>query len=179
MKKIILIIIFFSGILGNAFSQDDVYYTRSANLQINGEFDGKSLNATTRQLGITLDYETTEITLKLNLNNLSFDEDSLNQLIENNHFEIEFKGTLSLEYINTDDHPPQKFKVEGWVEVGGEKKKIEGKGELHHIDQSDNFACMLGMTINLKLDDYNIQIPKMENEIEVVIKQALLKKDKN
>lgn len=179
MKKIKLVIFLFTCILGTAFSQDNVYYTRNANLQIHGEFDGKSLHGKTKQLGITLDYETTEIILKLNLNDLEFDVDSLNQILENNFSEIEFKGKLSLEYINTDDHPPQKFKVEGWVEVDNEKKEIEGNGELHHIDQADNIACMLGMTIILNLEDFNIIIPKLENEIGLVIQQALLKQDKN
>lgn len=179
MKKLNLIFCLLLTISGISIAQDDVYYTRNANLQVHGEFDGKSLHGTTKQLGITLDYETTEIILKLNLNNLVFDVDSLNKMIQTNQQEIEFKGTLSLEHINTDDHPPLKFTMEGWVEIGDEKNEIEGKGELHHIDQSENFACMLGMTISLNLDDFGIEIPNLENEIEVVIKQALLKTDKN
>ena len=179
MKKINLIIVFIISIFGSVIAQDHLYYTRNASLNIHGEFQGESLHGTTRQLGITLDYETTEIILKLNLNNLVFDVDSLNKMIQTNQQEIEFKGTLSLEHINTDDHPPLKFTMEGWVEIGDEKNEIEGKGELHHIDQSENFACMLGMTISLNLDDFGIEIPNLENEIEVVIKQALLKTDKN
>jgi len=179
MKKLNFILLLLTTISGISIAQDEVYYTRNANLQVHGEFNEKSLHGSTKQLGITLDYETTEIILKLKLNDLTFSSDSLNEVILKQHTELEFKGTLSLEHINTDDHPPQKFTIEGWVEIGNEKKKIEGKGELHHIDQSGDFACMLGMTIHLDLNDFNIKIPKLENEMEVVIKQALLKIDKN
>ena len=179
MKKINLILILFTCLLGNAFTQNDIYYTRNASLKIHGEFNGENLHGSTKQLSISLDYETTEITIKLNINKIEFDVDSLNKLIVNNHSEIELKGTLSLEYINTDGHPPHKFNVEGWVDVNDEKMKISGTGELHHIDQSGNLACMLGMTMRLNLNDYNINVPQLENEIEIVIQQALLKKDKN
>ena len=178
MKKINLLVLLLIIFLGNSIAQD-VYYTRDANLQVHGEFNGKSLHGSTRELGITLDYETTKIILRLNLKNLSFDSDSFNTVVPASHSELEFNGTLSLEYINTEDHPPQIFTIDGWVEINNEKKRIRGKGELHHIDQSGNFACMLGMTIELKLDDFNIKIPGLGNELKVLITQALLKRDGN
>ena len=179
MKKINLLFLLLITILGNSVAQYNVYYTRDANLQVHGEFNGKKLHGSTKQLGITLDYETTEIILRLNLKNLSFDADSINTIVQATDSELKFKGKLSLEYINTEDHPPQKFTINGWVEINDKKKEIEGNGELHHIDQSGNFACMLGMTIELKLDDFNINITRLENEVEIVITQALLRTDKN
>lgn len=65
------------------------------------------------------------------------------------------------------------------LEAGNTKRNVEGEGELHHVDDAENFACMLGMKIYLSLKDYNIEIPDLEDEIEVIITQALLKKDKN
>lgn len=179
MKKINLIIILLIGLWGYAFTQNDIYYTRNANLEVHGKFNGENLHGSTKQLGISLDYETSEITLKLKINNIEFDVDSLNKILVNNQSEIEFRGVLSLEYINTNSHPPQNFNVEGWGGVNDEKKRIKGTGELYHIDQSGNLACMLGMTIKLNLHDHNVNIPRLENEVEIVVQQVLLKKGKN
>lgn len=128
---------------------------------------------------MTLDYETTEIIIRFYLNTLNFNSDTLNNLVQSSLKEIVFKGAFSLDYINTEGHTPLDFKVEGLLEAGNTKRIVEGKGELHHVDGSNNFACMLGMKMYLNLKDYNIEIPNLENEIEVIITQALLRKDKN
>lgn len=179
MKKLTLILIFLAVIIGKVNAQNNVYYTRNAILQVLGGFEGEILKGSTQELGITLDYETTDIILRLDMNKVKFNADSLNQLIHVHHSELEFKGALSLEHINTDGHPPQKFTIEGWLKIGNEKKKIVGKGELHHIDQSGDLACMLGLVFSINLDEFGIEIPNLENEIEVVIKQAILRNDKN
>ena len=75
-SKINLILVFIISIFGSVIAQDHLYYTRNASLQVHGEFQGESLYGITKQLGITPDYETTEINPKLNLNNLIFNESS-------------------------------------------------------------------------------------------------------
>lgn len=175
MKKVIIIAFLLMVISGISVAQDKIYSTEIASLQVQGQYNGNSLLGSTNRLGIILNYETTEIVLRLNLDDLKFDSDTLNKIVQESHSEIEFKGTLSLAHINTKDHPPLNFTLEGWVEINNEKKKIEGNGELHHTDQSGSFTCMIGIVMHLDLDDFDIQIPKLENEIKVVIKQALLK----
>ena len=179
MKKTTLLLISFIILMGNVMAQNDIYYTRSATLQINGEFEGKRLFGKTQELGVALDYETTDIIIRFYLNTLNFNVDTLNNLLQSSLKEIVFKGSFSLDYINTEGHPPLDFTVEGLLQAGNTKRIVEGKGELHHINGEENFACMLGMKIYLNLKDYNIEIQNLEDEIEVIITQALLKKDKN
>jgi len=178
MKYTASIVIFMSSIIGTTLAQGSMYYTRNANLQVHGEYQGESFHGRSIQLGITIDYEAAEILINLNLNALTFDVDTLNTIVQATPQEIDFKGTLSLEHIDTDDHPPLKFTMEGWVNIDDELTKIKGHGELRHIDQSDDLACMLGLVMVLNLNDFGVEIPGLENGVELVIKQALLKNDK-
>ncbi|MFT5168191.1 MAG: hypothetical protein ACI8P3_003432 [Saprospiraceae bacterium] len=179
MKKLIPVLIL-SIALSNLVAQNNVYYTRNAILQVNGEFDGGLLLGQTRELIISLDYETTKIAIRFYPKSLRFNIDTLNEMIAAENSEIIFKGELSLDHINTAGHPPLDFIVEGYLELGREKIKINGKGELHHMNDSGEFVCMLGMTIVLNLNDLGLKMPAgLFEEVEIVITQALLETNKN
>ena len=181
MKQIIFFLTFFVSILNVGIAQEDVYYTRNATLRINGVFDEEATYAETKEVSVKLDYETTEMILRFPLYSLISDIDTLNTVLKNRLFDIVFVGELGLDYINTESHPPQIFKVEGSLIIETTKIKIEGKGEIHHVNDSGEYACMLGVNIFLNLKDLKIisPWPGLEDEIEVVITQALLRKDKN
>ena len=180
MKKFLQILTILALTWGSACAQD-VYYTKSATLKLNGELDGKALQLDTRQLGVMLDYETTEMIIRFPLSSLKSGVDSLDRLLKNSALEAVFDGSLSLEYINTENHPPLKFTAEGWLMVGNSKTLITGEGELHHIDDTGQIACMMGMTMHLNLKDLNLQnpVPGLKDDFEAVITQAVLQKDKN
>ncbi len=180
MKKALLILTISMAAWSAAFAQD-VYYTKSATLKLNGELNGHALQLDTRQLGVMLDYETTEMIIRFPLNSLKSGIDSLDRLLKSSALEVVFDGTLSLEYINTENHPPLKFTAEGWLTVGNSKTLITGEGELHHIDDVGQIACMMGMTMHLNLKDLNLQnpLPGMKDDFEAVITQAVLQRDKN
>jgi len=180
MKKALLILTI-SIIAWGAGHSQDVYYTKSATLKLNGALDGKALQLDTRQLGVMLDYETTEMIIRFPLNSLKSGIDSLDRLIKSSALEAVFDGTLSLEYINTKNHPPLKFTTEGWLTVGNSKNLITGAGELHHLDDAGQIACMMGMTMHLNLKNLNLRnpVPGLKDDFEAVITQAVLKKDKN
>ena len=180
MKNILFIVTLILVSVPSSYAQN-VYYTKSATLKLNGELDGKAFSLDSRQLGVMLDYETTEMIIRFPLNSLKSGVDSLDRLLKSSALEAVFDGTLSLEYINTENHPPLKFTSEGWLTVGNSKTLIIGEGELHHLDDAGQIACMMGMTLHLNLKDLNLQNPVsgMKNDFEAVITQAVLKKDKN
>lgn len=180
MKNFILFSVFSLVFVSFGTAQDDVYYTRNATLQVNGKFQNQQLFGQTQKLAVRLDYETTETIIKLRLNTLEFNIDTINTILKFENKEITFIGELSLEYINTKGHPPLDFLVEGWLTIGNSKSPIKGEGELIHMNDSGSYACMLGMTVNLNLNELNIDIPsELNEEVEVVITQALLERDKN
>ncbi|MCB0634383.1 MAG: hypothetical protein R2824_32870 [Saprospiraceae bacterium] len=180
MKKMLIVLLFIAGGLQHGFSQD-IYYTRNATLVLNGELDGKALTLQTGELNVKLDYETTEIIIRFPVSSLITDLDNLQTRIEKTNSEVIYEGKLGLEYVNTENHPPMQFTTEGWLNINGEKRLIEGTGELHHIGKSNQYACMLGLNMVLDLEVLHIHLPieGLENEFEVVITQALLQRDKN
>ncbi len=164
----------------SGWAQGDIYYTPTATLQVNGKYEDQLLVGTSEQLKVSLDYETTEIAIQFDINNLTLNIDTLNDLLKTKHAEAIFTGELSLDYISTENHPPLEFTVYGWLNVNNTKIKVNGKGELNHISESGNYTCMLGITMPLQLSDLNIEVPPgMYDEVEVIISQALLEKDKN
>lgn len=180
MKKLMLLCILSLAVINISKAQGDVYYTRNATLKINGEFNNQQLFGKTEELGVRLDYETTEMIIKFRLNTLEFNIDTINTILKFENQEITFTGELSLEYINTKGHPPLDFLVEGWLTTGSSKTKIKGKGELVHMNDSGSYVCMLGMSLTLNLNELNIDIPSgLYEEVEVIVTQALLERDKN
>ena len=180
MKKILTILAIISCAWSMGFAQDDIYFTWNAKLQLNGAFEGEAIYLETQEVNIKLDYETTEMIIRFPLNSLRSNVDTVNQVLKNKLSDVVFDGELSLEYINTESHPPQSFTVEGWLILGNAKTQIEGKGEIHHINDTGEFACMLGMTVHLNLKELKVDYPwpGLENEFEAIITQAILKKNK-
>ena len=181
MKKIILIIILSIAFWDVGTSQIDVYYTQNATLQINGAFNNQPISGQSNDVGVSLNYETAEMMLRFNLNSLYFDQDTISSLfLGKDDIIVTFNGKLSLEYINTKDHPPMPFTIEGWLVANDLKTKLNGKGVIHHINDSGNYACMLSMNLELSLEDLNIEIPEgIYKKAEIVITQTLLQKDKH
>lgn len=180
MKKIVIILILFSGFWNSSYSQD-IYYTRDAALFLNGQLDGEAIKAKTKKLGITLNYETTLITIRFLVNSLETGIDSIDNMLSKNTAEVIFEGKLGLEYVNTSDHPPLKFNTEGSLIINDSKSLIRGMGELHHIETSEQYACRLGLIMQLNLKELNIEPPisGLNDRFEVIITQALLQRDKN
>jgi len=180
MQKLILIMVISGIFISSGIAQEDIYYTRNATLQVIGKFNDELLFGQTKELGVSLDYETAEIILKFYLNKMEFNIDTIHTIIKDEFREVLFTGKLGLEYINTNSHPPLDFTIKGCLSVDNSKIKLNGEGELHHINDYGNFACMLGMTMKLDLTNLNLDIPSgLYKEAEVVITQALLKKGKN
>ena len=101
-------------------------------------------------------------------------------MFKTSDLEVVFNGKLGLDFINTKDHPPMNFTTEGWLSIGRTKKWISGNGELHHIENSSTFACMLSITMSLDLEELEIRPPPgVENKFNAIIRQTLLQYDNN
>jgi len=159
----------------------DIYYTKDAMLILNGEFAQKPLKAHTKKLNIKLDYETTFITIRFFLNSLETGIDSIDNELKKISTEIVYEGLLNLRFINTRDHPPLKFIIDGTLSINGDKSPLKGTGELYHIENSQVYACRLGLILPINLGELNIKTPfyGLNDNLEAVITQALLQKDKN
>ncbi|KAA3638943.1 MAG: hypothetical protein DWQ02_04405 [Bacteroidetes bacterium] len=179
MKNILLSVVMLIFSSSSILSQDEIYFTQHATLTINGNYNDQAVKMQTNDLSIKLDYETTEIIIRFQLGTLETNFDPIIEYLHNNLKEVVFKGELGLEFINTKKHPPLNFDFQGWLELPEEKKLIKGKGELHHIGDSDQIACMLGLVLNLNFKELDIELPvKFEDDFEVIVTNAILQTDK-
>ncbi len=162
-------------------SAQDVYYTRGATLQLNGELNGQALQVKTNNLIIRLDYETAEAVMRLKVSDLKCEVDSLQKLLRQSNTEFIYEAKLSLDYISTEKHPPLEFTLEGWLMHNGLKTWVNGKGELHFNANSAEYTNLMGLTFNLNLGDLGVDPPwpGLAEDFEAVVVQALLQKDKN
>lgn len=176
-----LIFIFLSLTFWTPILAQDIYYTKDAMLILNGELAQKPIKSHTKKLNIKLDYETTFITIRFFLNSLETGIDSIDNKLKKNSTEIVFEGLLNLKFINTRDHPPIKFTTDGTLSINEDKSPLRGTGELYHIENAQVYACRLGLTLPINLGELNIKTPfyGLNDNLEAVITQALLQKDKN
>ncbi len=165
-------------ILKRSYAQTDIYYTQNASLEVIGVYNGQEIKGQTTTVGINLNYETTEMKILFNLNSLVFNNDTINRMIENQNILITFDGKLSLDYINTKSHPPMDFTAEGWLDTQETKTKIRGAGEIHHINDSGSYVCMLALKLDLDLSEIYNNLPEgLFNEANLVITQAILQRN--
>lgn len=133
-----------------------MYYTRNATITVSVSIGDNLIPFQSDELSVKLDYETAEIIMHLPLNSLHSGIDSLDRQLKTLNDEASFDGKLGLEYINTDNHPPINFDLEGWLVLDPNKQLITGKGQLHHNANSSEYACMLGLNLKLNFEDLNI-----------------------
>jgi len=156
-----------------------VYGTTNGVVQITGLWNDSSFTARSNQLGVILNYETAAFQLRLDKSTLVTGIDSLDKLLSQSTGHImHYEGTLGIEYIKTQKHPPLDFDVEGFLTCNPHYERLAGKGRLVHIF-GDYYSCILNLTfhINLKETDLGINLPGLSDDIHVEIVQTVLKPD--
>jgi hypothetical protein len=179
MKKILLTVTVLVITLPMVFGQIS-YFARNVKLEFHGQYRGAPLLAKSEEVGVRLDYETAELQLNFVMNTVETNIDTLNLLLKNNLRQVVFDGKLGLEYINTQSHPPQYFDLEGLLILDNNRTPVKGTGELHHVNDNGELACMLGLSFVLNLADLGVELPisGLSPDFEAVITQAVLRHDK-
>jgi hypothetical protein len=104
------------------------------------------------ELQVTLNYQSAEIDLELDKNNLRADDDFILQLF--NPSMLRFSGKLGIDYIRTKSHPVQKFLVEGTLSSSSNNQfYIQGQGTLSHLYSQSGASCLLNLSFHMAQDD--------------------------
>ena len=161
----------------------DIYVTRNATLTFAGIYNEDPVKGMSEDLTVRLDYERAIITVEFLLSSVKSEKKTLNEILSKSRTRILMTGYFNIEYISTEDHSPMEFAVEGYLEYDNIKMSIEGTGELHHIGDgnSADYACMLGLRFGIDLKNLGMSYEDLEgidNHIEVIMTQALLRRDK-
>ncbi len=161
-------------------AQSETYYALNARMEVRVVWNGTTIPFRSDELAIALDYETTEMRLHLPVHSLHSGIDTLDQALQTHaHPEADFAGTLSLEYINTEKHPPQDFEFEGNLQWGTHRLPVRGTGQLIHLNDQGQLACLFSIETTLSARSLGIEWPGLEDEFRVIVTQALLEQDKN
>lgn len=177
MKYLLITTILLVG--SQTLNSQGVYFTRGASIKMVGQLSGAPVVMNSHELNVTLDYESTDLTISFPLSSLESNNQLLDSITNESGQTVKFKGQLSLDHINTDNHPPLHFTVEGWCEYGDGSYRVVGTGELKHLGDTGHVACMMTMVLDLNLVELGIHEPVsgLHNEFKVYINQAILQKE--
>lgn len=158
----------------------DIYRTQNGDMIITAIAADTVFKVTTKKLFILLNYENANIIIKMDKSNFKIGIDSLDKRLAKLKYNIiEFKGKLDIEYINTIDHPPLDFKVEGILSTN--QNIISGDGHLEHISNRGLYSCLLTLKFNLKINDLGLNFEglNLKEDIQIDIVQTVLNKSED
>lgn len=185
MKKLAfpyLLLLLISGISQNIFSQQ-IYRIVKGDIIITMKYKDSVLEAKSNQLIETIDYETSQITFTVPYETLYTGIDSIDtQLRALKYMELKFIGKMDLT-VNTSNSSVQKFNIEGTIISASPPTAALGNGNLICYNPGDNGvtpSCMLTLTMKTTLTTLNLKqiFIYANNEIQIDIRQSLLKKEK-
>ncbi|NOZ48097.1 MAG: hypothetical protein GXO79_15170 [Chlorobi bacterium] len=175
MKNYLFLFVIF--LVTNTVKAQDFYSTKNGHLIMQTKVNEQNVKFQSHNLQVLLDYETADITIIIDPSTLKTGIDSIDSnLIKKVNNEIHFKGSLGLDYINTESHPSQEFNIEGFLECNNNRVFIKGNGVLEHLYSNGEYACMLNISFNLKDDKLNCfeAIAPMKEGLHIEILQAVL-----
>jgi len=147
-------LIFFVGLMslvpGLQLRAQDVYGNKQATLTVVGRIDQKSITAHSKRVEVILEYDMATFEMKLPISSLHTGVDSLDRFFYGKNQEIiNLRGKLGIDYINTENHPPQLFDFQGTLDYMGISIDVFGDGQIQHIYGGGKFACLLGLRFQL------------------------------
>ena len=148
-------------------------------MAITMSYNDTVLVAGSHDLIVTLNYETGEIYFKVPYESFHTFVDSVDSNLSKLTGQwMEFKGKLSIPYINTQKHPPQNFDVEGTMLSAIPPVFVRGKGRLTHIASESEIACKLTLKMQFSLSGLGIQHAffNAKDSIQIDIQQVVLKR---
>ena len=175
LKYLLAILLYFGINSGIVSAQNELYRTSTGRLFIKADLNDTAINLNSDELVIMLDYETGDIILKQEISSLIADNDTIqSKLSELKDIYLKFEGKLGLDYINTTDHAPLDFQVEGIMYP--QNVHVIGTGHLEHIAQKTSSACLLSLTFILEPEVVfpENQFPELHKNIYVKVVQSLL-----
>lgn len=139
-----ILLIMMSAILSCSANAQGTYRSKDGTISVTTTYFGRTITAHSKQVRVTLDYNTAEFVFSLALADLHTGIDSLDRKLRAQTNSLSLSGNLNLGEINTTQHPPQDFVFTGRLLTGKSKHVIvKGSGRLEHIDGGEDMACEL------------------------------------
>ena len=158
-------------------SAAQVYQTQSGTILASGRYKGASVVAVSNHLFMHLNYDRTELHMRLAIPTLSTENDSLNGLLRKlAGQELAFTGKMNIAIIQTKSHPKQKFTTQGILFLNGISRPFSFNSVLEHFPRG-NASCILSGEFVINLIQFNIDnLLPGEEKVTVKFNQLVLKK---
>lgn len=171
------ILLFAAQVAAQSASGQDTYRSKDGSLSVTSVYQGQILTAHSKQVQVSLDYETSAFVFRLALADLHTGVDSLDRKLRSQTTAFVLKGNFSLSEIRTTQHPPQDFVLTGKLETSqGRITEITGTGRLEHIDGGEEMACELAAYFDTTPYAIGIDSAKTEQTVKVQFYKTILKK---
>ena len=176
----LLVLMIIAGFLSKLSAQD-LYRTHHGDIAISiTEHDSIHL-LVSNQLNVTLDYETSKVSFRVDLETLRSQIDSIDKKIRlMKGLAIEFTGKLGIT-VNTKNYSPQRYNMEGLLTSTTPAVTLHGKGSMTCIPAGDNITPSCTLLISLDSDLSTLLLkdlfPNAEEGARIDIRQSLLQKE--
>ncbi|MDP2421357.1 hypothetical protein [Sediminibacterium sp.] len=158
-------------------SAAQLYQTQSGIVQVNGRYKGANLTAVSNHLFMHLNYDRAEMHLRLMVPTLVTENDSLNELLQKlAGQELAFDGKMNIAFVQTKNHPKQKFTTQGMLFLNGTGRSFSFNVVLEHFPRG-NASCILSGEFVIDLQQFKIEnLRPGEEKVLVKFNQLVLKK---
>ena len=176
--KLLLLFILSAGIVRS----QDVYRTFSGDIAVSITRHDSILLLVSNTLLVTLDYETSRINFKVDLESFSTGIDSLDRKLHLlKDMGIEFNGKLGIT-INSNRYDLQKYNMEGVITTATPPMPVRGNGSMSCIPSGDRLtpACTLLLTMETTLSALHLSsvFPDAAEGVRIELRQSILEKEK-
>ncbi|MEQ9169451.1 MAG: hypothetical protein RIE55_00335 [Marinoscillum sp.] len=159
-----------------------MYQTTKGHIVIVAEINDERIIAESHKLFLLLDYNTKEISGKLDLKTIDTGIGYLNEQISNAAGEesvISFTGMIPVEDFISQPHLPISFSWPLKVIVGSRAFEVILSGSLNHFNGGEAIACMLSATGEVATTEIGLKtmLPEISEILKVQFTQVILRKN--
>ncbi|SMG13964.1 hypothetical protein SAMN05661096_00640 [Marivirga sericea] len=179
--KIIFITLLFFAQTWVAVGQS-LYRTTEGHIVMVAEINNERIIAESHKLFLFLDYNTKEISGKLELKTIDTGIGYLNEQISNADGEeliISFSGFIPVEDFISKPHAPISFNWPLKVTAGESTFQIVLSGNLKHFNGGEAIACMLSATGEVSTTEVGLKsmLPEISEILKIQFTQVILRKN--
>jgi len=172
MKSLLIIWFLCAGIASSA----QIYSTRFGRITVRGRYQGKSVTAVSYLLHVQINYDRSEIHMRLGVPTMSTNNDSLNARLQKQvGNEAYFDGKMNINQIETQSHPKGRFLTNGTLTINGSIRPFSFTSTLEHFPVG-SASCNLSAEFVIDLKEFGVLTRAGENKISVGFNQLILKK---
>lgn len=179
MKLKFILCLWVTALSGPVARSQGIFKTLSGTLIANFEVNQNLITLQSKDVFVLLDYNKALFTIRVPFHSFHTGLDTLEDLIlKHKNENLILTGSLAIDRVNTDTHPPLNFPIDLKINHGGREYNFSGTGHLEHIEGSLYAACLLGLSFKIDAGSELIPISyrrAIQKPVNIQLVQGVLK----